>query len=90
MNQDNAYSKGCEAKYLLKSKTSVDLVEKKKKKKIKKKKKNALLMLQPRERFSPDPFNFFFARVLEFYIILFQRFKVKKKYFTALNCSIID
>ncbi len=27
MNQENAYSKGCEVKYLLKSKTSVDLIE---------------------------------------------------------------
>ena len=27
MNQENAYSKGCEVKYLLKSKTSADLVE---------------------------------------------------------------
>ena len=27
MNQENAYSTGCKAKYLLKSKTSVDLVE---------------------------------------------------------------
>ncbi len=27
MNQENAYSKGCEVKYLLKSKTGVDLVE---------------------------------------------------------------
>ena len=27
MNQENAYSKGCEVKYLLKSKTSFDLVE---------------------------------------------------------------
>ena len=27
MNQENAYSKGCEVKYLLKSKLSVDLVE---------------------------------------------------------------
>ncbi len=27
MNQENAYSKGCEVKYLLKSKTSVDLVD---------------------------------------------------------------
>ncbi len=26
MNQENAYSKGCKVKYLLKSKTSVDLV----------------------------------------------------------------
>ena len=27
MNQENVYPKGCEVKYLLKSKTSVDLVE---------------------------------------------------------------
>ncbi len=27
MNQENAYSKGCEVKYLLKSKTSADLVD---------------------------------------------------------------
>ncbi len=27
MNQENAYSKGCEVKYLLKSKTSVYLAE---------------------------------------------------------------
>ena len=27
MNQENAYSKGCEVKYLFKSKISVDLVE---------------------------------------------------------------
>ncbi len=27
MNQENAYSKGCKEKYLLKSKTGVDLVE---------------------------------------------------------------
>ena len=27
MNQENAYLKGCEVKYLLRSKTSVDLIE---------------------------------------------------------------
>ncbi len=27
MNQENAYSRGCKVKYLLKSKTGIDLVE---------------------------------------------------------------